>query len=186
MLTWKSWIKMMQALEPHKRVRCMLFAGCVFLHFIPLYLMAWEKESEPIAAPLTRTPASLASKPERWEYDRSIHAFGIAYKDPDGRVVRRRVYVRKARYDAANINAATPLFVEIENASSGPIVRSLSTSDEILYDSALRQYVNETTNWKYLEGIVLFSLLGFASFVAAGVMHWQNRRQGKQQSVLGA
>ncbi|MBA1193326.1 hypothetical protein G7007_10680 [Pseudomonas entomophila] len=180
MLTWKTWIKMMQALEPHKRVRCMFFAGCAFLLFIPLYWMNWEEESEPIVAPLMRISAALASKPEKWEYDRSIHTFRIAYKDPGGHVVKRRVYVRKGRYDAANINAATPLFVEVENALSGPVVRSLSTSDEILYDSALRQYVNETINWKYLEGIVLFSLLGFASFVAAGVMHWQNRRQREQ------
>lgn len=184
MLTWKSWIKMMQALEPHKRVRCMLFAGCVFFHFIPLYLMAWEKESEPIAAPLTRTLASLAAKPETWEYDRSIYIFRIAYKEPDGHVVRRRVYVRKARYHAASINAATPLFVEVENALSGPIVRSLSTSDEVLYDSSLRQYVNEIENWKSLEGIVFFSTLSFASFVAAGVMHWQNRRQKKKQPMV--
>ncbi|WP_462402309.1 hypothetical protein [Pseudomonas sp. Marseille-QA0332] len=180
MLTWKSWIKMMQALEPHKRVRCMLFAGCAFLLFVPLFLMNWEKKSEPIGASLMRVPASLVSKPESWEYDRSIHTFWIAYKDPDGRVARRRVYVRKAHYDAANINAATPLFVEVENALSGPIVRSLSTSDEVLYDSALRQYVRETENWKCLEGIVFFSTLSFASFVAAGVMHWQNRRQKKQ------
>ncbi|MBF8780894.1 hypothetical protein IV505_14320 [Pseudomonas fulva] len=180
MLTWKSWIKMMQALEPHKRVRCMLFAGCTFLLLTSPLLMSWEEESESIAVHLLRIPASLASKPESWEYDRSIHTFWIAYKDPDGRVARRRVYVRKAHYDATNINAATPLFVEVENASSGSIVRSLSTSDEILYDSALRQYVNETTNWKYLEGIIIFSMLSFASFVAAGVMHWQNRRQKKQ------
>lgn len=186
MLTWKAWIKMMQALEPPKRVRCMLFAGCAFLLFVPLFLMNWEKESESIAAPLMRIPASLASKPEKWEYDRSIYTFNIAYKEPGGHVSRRRVYVRKAHYDAANINAATPLFVEVENAASGPMVSSLSTSDEVLYDSSLRQYVSETENWKCLEGIVFFSTLSFASFVAAGLMHWQNRRQKKQQPMLGS
>lgn len=186
MLTWKSWIKTMQALEPHKRVRCMLFAGCAFLLLTPLLLMSLEEESESIAAPLVRIPASLASKPEKWEYDRSIYTFNIVYKEPGGHVARRRAYVRKAHYDAANINAATPLFVEVENASSGSIVRSLSTSDEILYDSSLRQYVNETKNWKCLEGIIFFSTLSFASFVAAGVMHWQNRRQKKQQPMVGS
>lgn len=186
MLTWKSWIKMMQALEPHKRVRCMLFAGCAFLLLTPLLFMNLAEESELIAAPLVRSQASLASKPEKWESDRSIYTFNIAYKEPGGHVARRRVYVRKVHYDAANINAATPLFVEVESAASGSVVRSLSTSDEVLYDSSLRQYVSETKNWEYLEGIIFFSTLSFASFVAAGVMHWQNRRQKKQQPMLGS
>ncbi|MCO7593085.1 MULTISPECIES: hypothetical protein [Pseudomonas] len=186
MLTWRAWIKMMQALEPHKRVTCMLFAGFIFLCFLPLFFMNWEKSTQPATSPWVRAPAALASNPETWRHDKSLYSFAIVYKQPERQPVKTWVYAHKARYDAAKISKTTPLFVEVEDALSGPIVRRLSASDETLYDPALKQYVIETYNRQSVEGIVFFSTLGLASFIAAGVMHWQNRQRKKQQATFSS
>ncbi|MCE7763296.1 hypothetical protein GQL56_11655 [Pseudomonas putida] len=183
MLTWQSWIQMMHALEPGKRVSCLLLAGSIFSCLALAPLAVWREEPAPVTAPWVSVRATLASEPEAWDYDKSIYTFRIAYKEPSGQVTKRRIYAHKARYDAANINKKTPFFVEIEDALSGPIVRRLSTGNEVLYEPALKQYVIEIYNRALLDGIVFFSLLGLASFVAAGVMHWQNRQRKKETEI---
>ncbi|KYC24721.1 MULTISPECIES: hypothetical protein [Pseudomonas] len=179
MLTWQSWMQMMRALEPGKRVTCLLFAGSIFFCFVLAQLTMRTEDPEPITAPWVSVRATLASAPDTWDYDKSLYTFQITYKEPSGQVTRRRIYAQKTRYDAANINKKTPLFVEIEDALSGPIVRRLSTDNEVLYEPSLKQYVIEIYNLALLEGTVFFSLLSLASFGAAGVMHWQNRQRKK-------
>ncbi|WP_085624206.1 MULTISPECIES: hypothetical protein [unclassified Pseudomonas] len=180
MLTWRAWIEIMQALEPHKRMTCMLLIGFIFLCFIPIFLTSWKSSTQPVTAPWVRVPATLTSKPQLWEHDKSFYGFGISYTEPGGKLIKTWVYAEKARLDAVNLTKTTPLFVDVEDALSGSIVRRLSTSDEILYDQVIKQYVIETYNREAVEGIVFFSLLSLASFVAAGVMHWQNRKRKRQ------
>ncbi|WP_060492691.1 MULTISPECIES: hypothetical protein [unclassified Pseudomonas] len=62
---------------------------------------------------------------------------------------------------------------------AGPYLIGIS---DVPYDSDL-VCVIETYNREAVEGIVFFSLLGLASFVAAGVMHWQNRQRKKQSEI---
>ncbi|MFJ4453669.1 hypothetical protein ACIP1G_07245 [Pseudomonas sp. NPDC089392] len=183
MLTWSSWLQMMRALEPVKRVTSLLFVGTFWACLALAHLTVWKEAPEPVAAPWVSVRVTFASAPETWDYDRSLYTFRIAYKEPSGQVTQRRVYTHKARYDAANIDKKTPLFAEIEDALTGPIIRRLSTRSEVLYEPALKEYVNEKYNRGLLEGIVLCSLPSLASFVAAGVMHWQNRKR-KRQSVI--
>lgn len=183
MLTWRAWVEIMQALEPHKRMTSMLLIGFIFLCFIPIYLTNWNSSTQPVTAPWVRVPATLTSKPELWEHDKSIYSFGITYTEPSGHLIKTWVYAEKARFDAANLSKATPLFADVEDALAGSIVRQLSTSDEILYDQAIKKYVIETYNREAVEGIVFFSLLSLASFVAAGVMHWQIRKCKRQSEI---
>ncbi|HGM4962861.1 TPA: hypothetical protein ACKP0L_001129 [Pseudomonas putida] len=183
MLTWRAWIEMMKELEPHRRMTCMLLIGSIFLCFIPFYLTSWRDSTQLVNAPWVRVPATLVSKPQIWSHDRSYYGFGIAYNEPAGKRIETWVYAEKARFDAADLSKATPLFVEIEDSLSGPTVRRLSTSEEILYDPSIKKYVIETYNREAVEGIVFFSLLGLASFVAAGVMHWQNRQRKKKSEI---
>ncbi|MEN5217352.1 hypothetical protein ABE484_15960 [Pseudomonas pudica] len=179
MLTWSSWLQMMCALDPAQRVTSLLFVGTFFACLALAHLTVWKEAPEPVTAPWVSVRAALASAPETWDYDKSLYTFRIAYKEPSGQVTRRRIYAQKTRYDAANINKKTPLFVEIEDALSGPIVRRLSTDNEVLYEPSLKEYVIEIYNRALLEGTVFFSLLSLASFGAAGVMHWQNRQRKK-------
>ncbi|PYG73437.1 hypothetical protein N436_04920 [Pseudomonas sp. RV120224-01b] len=183
MLTWSSWLQMMRALDPAKRVTSLLFVGTFFACLALAHLTVWKEAPEPVTAPWVSVRAALASAPETWDYDRSLYTFRIAYKEPSGQVTQRRVYTHKARYDAANINKKTPLFADIEDALTGPIIRRLSTGSGVLYEPALKEYVIEKYNRGLLEGLVFFSLLSLVSFIAAGVMHWQNRKRKRQSEI---
>lgn len=95
MLTWRAWIEIMQALEPHKRMTSMLLIGFIFLCFIPIYLTNWHSSTQPVTAPWVRVPATLTSKPELWEHDKSIYSFGIAYTEPSGHLIKHGFMQKK-------------------------------------------------------------------------------------------
>jgi len=185
MLTWGAWIKLMRSLPPHDRVKCLIMVGFAFLCFLPIFLLGYGEKIEPITAPWTRIPASLISKPEIWDYDKSIYSLGVRYYSPNGQRAKAWMYVDRARYDNANVSKVTPLFVEIEDTFSGPIARTLSTHDKILSDPSIRQRVNETSDRKAVEGIVFFCALSLLSFAGAAVMYWEDRRNKKQQRTVG-
>lgn len=184
MLTWGVWIKLMRSMPAHDRVKCLLLTGIAFLFLLPIFLYNFGEKIEPVTAPWVRTPASLTSNPEIWEYDKSIYGVGVRYNAPNGQRVKTWMYVDRSRYDNANVSKATPLFVEVENTLSGPIARTLSTKDEILSDPSLRQRVNETSDRKAVEGIVFFCTFSLLSFAGAAVIHWQNLRNKKQQRAV--
>jgi hypothetical protein len=131
----------------------------------------------PVTGPWIRVPAHITSAPEKWKPDRSLYSFNIAYRAKNGQKIQSQVFAHKSRYDAANISKTTPLFVEVIDTLPHPIVRRLSTQDEVLYDPALRQFVRERNHWELIEVIVFCCMFSLASFIAAGIIYWQNRKR---------
>ncbi len=184
MLTWGAWIKLMRSLPAQDRVKCLVLNGCALLCLLPIFLYGFGEKINPVTAPWVRMPALLSSKPEIWEYDKSIYGIGVRYNAPNGQKLKAWIYVDRSRYDNANISKATPLFVEVEDTLSGPIVRTLSTEDEILSDPSLRQRVNETSDRKAATGMMFVCTLSLLSFSGAAVIHWQSLRNKKLQRTI--
>ncbi|MDZ3996246.1 hypothetical protein [Pseudomonas sp. Teo4] len=183
MFTWRSWLKLMRSLEPHKRVKVLTWLGILYLCLTPVFLIGWETDPEPIGVPWPRIPATLSSNVKTWDYDHSLYTFAVKHKTPEGKTHKVWLYSNKALFDAANITPTTPLFVDIENTKSSPAVSRLVTEKGVsLYDPSLRAQTIKTNNLKAMEPILFFSVLGLLSFAGAGVLHYKNKRHDEAQT----
>ncbi|WP_317661408.1 hypothetical protein [Pseudomonas sp. KU43P] len=177
MLTWRSWLNLMQSLSHRDQVKSLLLSGLLLLALAAGLSFMLQENPTPNEGQLLRLPASLISKAETWENDELLYTYRIRYRTPDGQTHTARSYAERIYYEASYLNSNSVLFIDIENTTNGPsIKRVITTAGMFLYDPLLEARVINTINRETITAITCFFIMGILSLLGAGVVKYRTSK----------
>lgn len=177
MLTWRSWLNLMQSLSHRDQVKSLLLSGLLLITLSAGFSFNLQEKPIPNERRLLRLPASSISKVETWKNDKLLYTYLIKYRTPDGQTHTARSYAEKIYYEASNLNSTPVLFIDIENTITGPsIKRVITTGGIFLYDPLLEARVINTLNGETITAITSFFIMGVLFLLGAGAVKYRTSK----------
>ncbi|WP_146049000.1 hypothetical protein [Pseudomonas putida] len=175
---WQYSLKLMRELPPRKQAKALLLGGILNLILSASFSLMWREHKKTSEESWLRVPASLTSKPETWDSDRSLYTFSIIFKTSNGKRYNPHLYAEKIYYDAANLDRNTPLFVDIATSKGTATVQHLiAPNGMFLYDSAMAAHVTNVRNRETTLAVIIFSFSGISILIAAAVIYYRPRKE---------
>ncbi len=174
---WQYSLKLMRELPPRKQAKALLLAGILNLILSASFTLMWREHEKTSEESWLRVPASLTSKPETWDSDRSLYTFSIMFKTLDGKRYNTHLYAEKIYYDAAKLDRNTPLFVDIATSERAATVqRLIAPNGMFLYDPALAAHVTHVRNRETTLAVIIFSVAGISTLISAAAIYYRPRK----------
>ncbi|MGE8112300.1 hypothetical protein [Pseudomonas sp. NPDC086566] len=175
---WQYSLKLMRELPPRKQAKALLLGGILNLILSAGFTLMWHEHEKTSEESWLRVPASLTSKPETWDSDRSLYTFSIRFKTSNGKRYNPHLYAEKIYYDAANLDRNAPLFVDIATSKSAATVqRLIAPNGMVLYDPAMAAHVTHVRNRETTLAVIIFSFSGISILIATAVIYFLPRKE---------
>ncbi|MFZ5935149.1 hypothetical protein ACOKS3_09945 [Pseudomonas sp. HS6-2] len=175
---WQYSLKLMRELPPRKQAKALLLGGILNLILSASFSLMWREHEKTSEESWLRVPASLTSKPETLDSDRSLYTFSIKFKTSNGKHHNAHLYANKIYYDAASLDLNTPLLVDIATSKSAATAqRLIAPSGMFLYDSAMAAHVTNVRNRETTLAVIIFSFSGISILIAAAVIYYRPRKE---------
>ncbi|WP_449434617.1 hypothetical protein [Pseudomonas putida] len=169
---WQYSLKLMRELPPHDQVKLLLISGLFLLTLSACFTLMWREQNLSSEVSWSRVPASIISKPEIWNSDKSLYTFAIKFNTSDKKHHTAYLYAEKLYYDAANLDRNTPLLADIETTEKGAKAKRLiAPNGMILYDPLLETHITNAHNREVTLAVILFSVIGISNFIAAAAIY---------------
>ncbi|WP_313741101.1 hypothetical protein [Pseudomonas sp.] len=176
MMSLKDIILLVRGMEPIEAARLFAWTGVLKVAIASFSIFALSEDLGAIMITATNTPAVLSSNVETWENDQSIYRFSVTYKNHEGKKLTSVAYAYKITFDAAGIDKTTALFVDFGYAQATLALIRLYTENETLYDSSIRQMIEDKNDSIVFSAIAIFGTMGGGLLIGACFMYWQHHR----------